>query len=490
MNPLIGHTAIRAAAAALLSVVATAAMAQTGSSPSYGCPLSQASNTTCINGGGSTLAANVYEFETTPQNSIFGTVATKTGGTLGISYEKAGSGAGQLAFESNNPFNFGNGDANNAFVVHFGASDAYINSSSPFYPYVGAGQSLPVSGGPFIQIPMLATPITIPIANAKVTADGAGAKVIKGSVALTDADLCGIFSGMITQWGDTSAKARLKKGTIHVYWRADNGGSGTTFLLTQHLAAVCNTSNTEPGFKFSATTKLATLFAGVNGASTNNPPSGSTLWVINPGNDGYAGNFVAAKGSNGVADGVLTDSTDSAIGYVSPDYTSIAKTPATSDISIPYSKLLVADVKNASDGIGYAPDIVSLLSAMQNPGPTAINGTPPALTTANKANAANQLLWVPQIAMPAHGYPIMGYTNLLVAQCYKSTTVANGIKSMITEDLSAASKTLLNNNGFQATIGGTASGWGKAILNAFVSNSVGLDLDVGDKKVCAAYTGR
>jgi len=489
MTPSIGRMALGASVATLLGVVAPQAMAQTGSAPNYNCPLSQAAATTCVNGGGSTLAAPVYT-ETTPAIGIFTSVASKTGGTLGISYEKAGSGAGQLALESNDPANFGNGDASKAFVVHYGASDAFIATGSPLLPFVGQGQSVPGSGGPFIQLPMFATPITIPVVNAKVTANGSGSKAVVGSVTLTDADLCGIFSGRITDWGATSAKGKLAKGTIHVYWRNDNGGSGTTFLLTQHLAAVCTPSNTESGFTFTATTKLATLFAGVNGASNNNPPSGSTLWVINPGNGGYASNFVGAKGSTGIADGMLQDTGKSAIGWLSPDYTSIAKTPTASDIAIPYSDLLVADVRNAANNKPYAPDIASLLLAMQHPGATAVNPNPPALTPANAANAANQLNWVPQIALPASGYPIIGYTNLLVLQCYKSKVVANGTKSMIKGDLSPSSKTLLNNNGFQPTIGGTASGWGKAILDAFVNNVGGLKLDIQDATVCKNFTGR
>jgi ABC-type phosphate transport system substrate-binding protein len=364
------------------------------------------------------------------------------------------------------------------------------------FPAVGPGKSLNTldyngtggSGGPFIQVPMFGTVTTIPIANARVTADGSGAKAVKGSVTLTDSDLCGIFSGKLTNWGATSAKAKLAAGTIHVYWRADNTGAAATFLLTQHLAAVCTTSDTEAGFTFKATTKLATLFAGVDGASTNNPPAGSELWVINPGTGGYAGNFVGVKGSNGIADGVLTDSADSAIGYVSPDYTSIAKTPAPSDISTPYTKLLVADVKNANDNLSYAPDIGSLLLAMQNPG-NATNPTPPASASA----AAFQTNWVPAIANPAHGYPIMGYSNLLVAQCYANPVVAKVVKNMIVTDLSPSSKTLLNNNGFQPTIGGTTSGWGQAILSAFVNNTgvlAGANLNIGNTTACAGVKGR
>lgn len=458
--------------AGLLSAATTAAMAQTGSAPNYNCPSTAATATTCINGGGSSLAAFVYATPATTTPVFAGgemtQFAASTGGTTGFSYEKASSGAGQAAIQLNDPSQFGNGDAVNAFAVHFAASDAYIDSKSVLFPYVGAGLHLP-TGGQFIQIPMFATPITIPVANAKMTTNG--------SVTLTDNDLCGIFSGKLTNWNQTSVSTKLTAGTIKVYWRADNKGSGTTFLLTQHLAKVCTTANTATGITFSATSKFASLFPGV----VTPPNDGTTLWTMPA---GYT-TFVGVKGSNGVADGVNNDATVSAIGYVSPDYTSVAATPATTTAAKPYTKLFVASLMNASNATAYLPTVTNVNLAITNPG-SATDATAPATAAA----AAIQTNWVPQIALPAKGYPIVGYTNLLLMQCYKSTTVANSLVSFLTKHFQGSYTTLLQNNGFVPTVGGSSTGFGGAILKSFLSNQSGYNLNIGNVTACKGVTGR
>jgi hypothetical protein len=103
MRSLAGRAAIPALAAALLGAAAPAAWAQTGTAPNYNCPLSEAKQTTCVNGGGSTSSANVYT-GTSPSPGIFTTVASISGGTVGIYYEKASSGGAQQAFAGNDPY--------------------------------------------------------------------------------------------------------------------------------------------------------------------------------------------------------------------------------------------------------------------------------------------------------------------------------------------------------------------------------------------------
>lgn len=484
MTRTIGRMVVRAATTSLLlTVAATAAMAQTGTAPNYNCPTGQAEATTCVNGGGSSLAAYVYAAPATTTPAFTGgeltVYAASTGGTTGFSYEKASSGGGQQAFEANDPGDF-NGTTESGYAVHFAASDAYINSASVLFPYVGAGHPM-ISGGQFIQIPMFATPITIPVENAKMLKNG--------GVTLTDSDLCGIFSGLITNWNKTSVASKLTAGTIHVYWRNDYYGSGTTFLLTQHLASVCTTANTLSGFTFTATTKFATLFNGVHSVTVTTPATSSDPWIIPVAADGSFANLVGAKGSGGVADGVNNDSTDSATGYVSPDYTSIAKTPATTTAPKPYTDLFVASLLNAANDTAYMPSLSNLTLAMNNPG-TAVNAAPPALTVANLANVATQTNWVPEIAMPAKGYPIMGYTNWLVAQCYANKTDASSIVGFLTKHYSGSYATLLNNNGFVPLIGGIASGYGDAINKAFLTNSSKLNLNIENATACKGITGR
>jgi ABC-type phosphate transport system substrate-binding protein len=470
MTRMIGRMAVQAAVTALMAATATAAMAQTGTAPNYGCPTGEVSPTVCINGGGSSLAAYVYS---APASGSFPggeltQYAASTGGSIGFSYEKASSGAGQTAFLNNDPGDF-NGTTESGYPVDFAASDAFVNSGSVLFPYVGAGHPIPAGGGQFIQIPIFATPITVPITNTKMTANG--------KVSLTDSDLCGIFSGKLTNWNQTSVASKLTAGTIKVYWRDDNSGSGTTFLFTNHLASVCTAAETLSGFTFSATTKFATLFNGVHGVTVVTPPNdGATVWTIPVAADGSFANLVGAKGSSGVADGVNNDATGSATGYLSPDYTAIAAIPATTTAPKPYTKLFVASV----------PTLANVSLAINNPGSDALNPQPP--TTA--AASAIQTNWVPVIFTPSKGYPITGYTNWDFAQCYKTAAVANGIAGFLKKHYSGAYATAVSDSGFVPLVGGAASGYGSAINKNFLTNGSGFNQNLQNATACKSVVKR
>lgn len=470
-------------AAALLSAVSTAALATTitGTAPTYGCPSTEGTGTTCINGGGSSLAINAYVGTSTTlnQNGEFTQEVTSLNGTAGVSYVSAGSGAGQAAMFLNDPSQYGTGAAMNAYTVHFGASDAFVVAGSNSVPALGAGHPM-ATGGQFIQVPMFGTPITIPVKNKLVTANG-GAK-------LSDADLCGIFSGLLTNWNQTSAKG-LTPGKIQVYWRADNGGSGTTFLLTQHLASVCTdftntaSSATFNGFKaVGAQSKFAKFFVGYT-----TPATSTALWAIPP---QPGANFNAVKGSGGVADGVNNDTTGSAIGYVSPDYTAMAATPATQGSGkLPYTKLFVASLLN--NGTYYAPSIANVTAALLAGGGTPPSGKP---GIGGATDPAVQTNWVPAIAAPSNGYPIVGYTNLIFAQCYASATVASTIAAVLQNQINGKYTVEMNSKGFvpvTSVAGQTLSNaYGKAIVNNFVTNASGNNLNFNNPTACKGVTGR
>jgi len=484
MTRTLGRSAF---AAALLSAVSTAAFATTitGTAPNYGCPSTAGAGTTCLNGGGSTLAAPSYVGTNATPNLAgeFTQYATSTGGTVGVYYENAGSGAGQTAFYADDPSQFGNGDLAGAFHVHFGASDAFVVPGSGLGSIIGAGHPM-VSGGQFIQVPMFGTPITIAVKNKLVTANG-GAK-------LNDNDLCGIFSGLLTNWNQTSAKG-LTAGKIQVYWRNDNGGSGTTFLLLQHLAKVCTdftntaSSATFNGFTATgATTKFAKLFVGNNSAAISADTTHTLLWTI-PTQPGA--NFNGAKGSGKVADGIVNDATGSAIGWLSPDFTAIAAVPNPAGGALPYSKLFVAALLN--NGTYYSPSVVNTTAALLAGG-----GTPPAGKPGigGATDPAVQTNWVPQIAAPGKGYPIVGYTNINFAQCYKSATVAKTIEAVLQNQINGKYNVEMNARGFVpvTSIAGQAlsNAFGKAIINNFVTNTTGNKLNINNPTVCATVTPR
>jgi len=459
--------------AALLASVSTGAMAQTVFDNS--CTGSTTpTSVSCINGGGSTLALHVYGDNKstvapiTP-GGIFYQYTQTVGATLGYRYIGAGSGAGQTALLTDNPSVLSSSET--GYHVELGASDAFVDSASVLYPYVGAGHPM-TTGGQFIQFPTIATPITIPVKNPKTT--------FNGEAAFNDTDLCGIFSGLITNWKATSHGFNLTPGPITVYWRNDNGGSGTTYLLTQHLAKVCTTANTASTatFKgFSANTKFAKLFVGYTGPLTSSDTT--TLWGIPT--SSFANNK-GAKGSGGVAAGVLNDTTSlstgtvkgSAIGYLSPDYTAIATSTAN-------PKLYVAALVNSTDGQLYTPTVANTSKAIQN--------IPGYAAPTTKAAAQIQTNWVPAIANPSAGYPVVGYTNVMLASCYKSAAVGGGLKTMLGQLLTGTYTTYVQNNGFVPALS-NLTGLGAALKATFLTNSNGWNLDINNATTCKGVAAR
>ena len=196
----------------------------------------------------------------------------------------------------------------------------------------------------------------------------------------------GVMSGRLTQWNQISST--LPSTPITVIVRQES--SGTTTLLTQHLAAVCTAAET------TRADNTVVTFSG-NGTFRNNFP-GNTL----------PANFVQVEGSGGVQSAL--NSTPEAIAYLSPDpdYTPGAGTYA-------------LRLRNANDGVSYAPaeaNINTALAASLIP-PTGTLVTDPAAAGYSATdNPGNPLNWVKLVSNPSAGYPIVGTTNLLLSQCY------------------------------------------------------------------------
>jgi phosphate transport system substrate-binding protein len=298
-----------------------------------------------LNGGGSSLAFPPYTAD----------FAQATSSKVNFSYEAVGSGAGQNAFLNNNinyflPVSSSNtvGYAAGTLTygtivgtqVDFGASDAFLTSSQLTNPATGSYAQSSVDG-PLIQIPTIGTPITIPFNESGVTSSG---------LTLTDAQLCGVLSGKITDWH--SLVPSIAAGTtINVVYRSDS--SGTTFLLTQHLNAACTASNSNFSIPVAITKTFASEF------SSSNPIPAS---------------FTAESGSSGVAKQLLA--TANSLGYLSPDYTAIAPSSPNT------TTLQVASLTNSVNGVAYAPTTVNTTLGLANPGTGSTNGTPPATLAA------------------------------------------------------------------------------------------------------------
>lgn len=450
-----------AATVALILAATSAALAQ--NYQINGCPFTPSAGITCVQSGGANLAAKFY-------NDAW-TTFIGANPQYGFSYGNVGSTAGDLAVVNNASglLAFGTSPT---YPVHFTTTDntadavpdqvrggvSYKGTAS----FVGAGKPLP-SGGQMIQIVGLMTPMTIPLKNPKVIANN--------SVVLTDNDLCGIFSGKLTNWNQTSAKVKLTAGPIRVYYRTD--GAGSTFLLTKHLAAVCTTGATgNSNIVFTPAQTFATLFGGTVPA-----------------------NFVGRSGSQAIADAVNTDASNagagSAISYVSPNFTSIASSPATPGSgNPPYSGLFVAGLKNGTSGRNFLPNVAGVQTALRNPGATASNTRPPATL----ALAQVQTNWVPVIPNPADGYPIVGSNNITLVTCYSDTNVSSGLISFLTNLYNGTYNPTLNANGF-VQVSSLNTSYSGAIFKTFLSNGKQADgtkwnLNVNGPSCIASITRR
>jgi phosphate transport system substrate-binding protein len=400
-----------------------------------------------INAGGSSLAAPTYfaEFKLFTQNNP---------ATL-FSYEAVGSGGGQKAFLNNDITQFQNVPAGTLTYgtivgtqVDIGASDATLAASQLTNPATGSyGTSTEGSAvdGPVIQIPTFGTPITIPYNQSALTS----------TLTLKDPQICGILSGKITDW-HTLVSTIPAHTTINVVYRTD--GSGTTFLLTQHLAGVCNSTNSSfPVLPIVATKTFASLF------TNSTPPA----------------NFTGESGSANVATQLVA--TASSIGYLSPDYTSIAP------MSPNKTSLKVASVVNSTTGVASQPTVTATENALAHPGAGAINGTPPATLTA----AMNPLNWVPAIPQPTNGYAIVGYTTMDLSTCYANKTKGTALIKFLTSQYNGTGyQTIIKNDGFAPLANTAAVKYITSVVNVFLSNKSGYNLNIDNTKTCASYAGR
>jgi ABC-type phosphate transport system substrate-binding protein len=434
-----------------MSITSSRTLALAGTALAFGVLAGAAQAQTAIQGEGSSLATPTYLSEFTAFESLDSHYA--------ITAYATSSGKGQAAVTNNvgtNPGGVPSGEA-----VDFGESDSFINST--FQSNWNSAPSGLAEAGPFIQIPVLGIAIAVPFQDSKIK---------KGAnLQLRDTDLCNIFSGAVTNWsGIPSAASQGVSGPFTVFYRADS--SGTSFLFTQHLAAVCPAGLGPDNVTFAATTSFATLFPGY----TTDPNTGYTFV---PGN--LLPNFTAEAGSSGVATGL--GNVAEGLAYLSPDYTNINP-----NSNAPEHSLKAADVVNATNGVAYAPSASNTAIGLQHPGKGSTNPKPP-----GKKTAKNQLDWVPAIPVTNSGYPIVGYTNWLIPQCFADTDVGSGITEFLTDHYAGDFNTQIKDNGFVAV---EAPGYLKAIENTFLSNVAKDKLDIDDPAVCntsgksGTYAGR
>jgi ABC-type phosphate transport system substrate-binding protein len=431
-------------------------------SPAFAAPV-------IINGGGGTsvqpdLAGPDNGSTPVSEFSLFNSTDTKANwGT----YWGSGGSTGQQAFINDdltcdiNKVTGANGgacagpDGGAGNTVDYGTSDAVLTGSQiSSWATASFGQT---AAGNLIQLPSMGTASAIVVNNPAITSNGA--------LTLSSNDLCGIFSGKITNFDQiTDSKTKPTPGAFNVVFRSD--GAGQTFLLTSHLAAVCTSKNS--AITFTATQTFASLF--------------TTL----------PGNFIGEKGAEGVADevagcnGALPD----AFAYISPDFTTVD----------PNSNVTLGCTINGSDQspliaaglvvgkVSYLPTVANITKGLIHPkAGTGQNLTPPS----NAQEGANPALWVPVEPVVTLGYPIVGYTTFDFAQCYKTKAIDTAIALFLKQHYQNASYAKIEGaNGYVTLRASNASKFLTTINQNILANANGWNTNFQNATACARLPGR
>lgn len=259
---------------------------------------------TTLYGGGATLPAPGYIGpvnaistdrltlpDAIPSTALFGSYSLVTSGSPQVQYCQTGSGAGKSVFEGaagfaadnpcppfsvTNPMGFG-APAGQALPDFIG-SDSPLAATDVTAFYANASVSARVAP---VQVPAIAASIAIIFNNPNVS----------NTQSISTSDLCRVLSGEATQWSDLNLMPPTSEAPgIQVVFRSD--GSGTTFNLSNHLAAVCPSAT---GFWTSQ--------------NWTGAPSNSVIGLVTP----APTNQVGASGNPGVVTKVNT--TVGTIGY-------------------------------------------------------------------------------------------------------------------------------------------------------------------------------
>ncbi|WP_246794578.1 PstS family phosphate ABC transporter substrate-binding protein [Burkholderia perseverans] len=393
-----------------------------------------------IQGGGSSGVAPLLTQEIGNFNPSIGA----------FTYFPVGSGAGENAFLNNQPALFGPSVSG---TVDFANSDAGLLGSQI------TNYTLAATNGALIQIPYVVMPVAIAVANTGSVTGLATPQTTPGqthSIALNDDDLCGIFSGKLTNWNQVinpeTGAVYPNNAPLTVLYRTD--GSGETELLTRHLSQICSTTNTATGVVFQDSLMLADSF-------------GSTM----------PANFLGVAGDSAVRS-ALTSATGATIRYLSPAYTNTFLAPTSSiTTSASAGQLQVVSLQNSHDGQYYAPTYANATTAIG-----------PIVPPQTKADASNPLNWVKDSGNPVVGYPVSGTSQIILSQCYRDPNVTQAmVVFLATHYTSASNAPLIHGNGFDTI----RPNFVTAILDDFLTDTSTYDLNIGNSGKCTgAVVGR
>ncbi|WP_213938154.1 substrate-binding domain-containing protein [Pseudomonas sp. dw_612] len=370
--------------------------------------LASAQSMAAVVGGGATLPENLYNGTSTLPRLL----------PTDFSYTGVGSGAGKTAFLTNAP---GSINQPAGTPVDFAGSDSVLTATELANYNAANGATF----GKLIQVPAVGTSVTIPYKRTGVT-----------TLQLTGTQLCNVFSGTTTTWGQLLGTADTT--AIKVIYRS--GSSGTTELLSRFLNDSCPA-------KFSVNGTFTTANIGAEPAN----------WQA----VATSGDVVTAVNAN-----------DGAIGYVSPDYVTTTSNAVVARVS-----------KNAmTAGAAPLPTFANARTAL---------GT--AVAPATATDRANPLKWVPTFgsntaagdtAIPtaANAYPIVGYTNFLVGQCYATAADATAVRNFFNDLYTGAKATVVTQHSFVSLPAAFAA----EVKKTFLDNTYADGLNIANVSVCNA----
>jgi ABC-type phosphate transport system substrate-binding protein len=412
------------------------------------------------------------------------------------------------------------------------------------------------SWGNPIQIPAFEVNVAIPV-NVNSTSfiinsqiKSGGTIVQGGAIQLTEAQMCAIFSGLVTDWHDSTTVIPYRDNTLRAttvtspqttifsYANVGNGhtaqayanvslpitvvyrsdGSGTSFILTNYLHHLCPLLDPPTSGHTSGNYGYTSIFGGSNLPSTSfsnlitNIVSfrGNGVWNATTGT-----RWLGESGSGGVAATISDASTQAGyIGYVSADFTNpyaskvsgagLTNVDAPLAASLQNEALRIAGTNippTASTTLTFiAPTPIGADDAWSDSAllPPATNSTWSAwnvygqnygatVTHGNLPVGGHSVL---ALTNHAGAYPLAGTTYMALYSCYGNTTngqhVINLLKWLYGTDQDVTD--ILNNNGFSPLLATWQSRVNTVYLNAASSFNISL-ISGGNTNGCSGVTG-
>jgi phosphate transport system substrate-binding protein len=409
-----------------------------------------ASSTTLV-GGGSMVPAIGYVGESTTSlvypagtGSLFGVFSTETGNPS-VSYCETTDGVALAVFTGSTiggtsgisvqgtcpTKGFGAGTVGRASLTQ----PDYIVLDSPLsasgyldYQYTHLNSAGTTATGYPVQFPAIAASIAI----AFNLNDSLGNPVTSAEANFSDTQICGMLDGTYTTWNEVASAFTLPDGgvipstPINVQYRSD--GNGTTFGLSNHLAAVCGEIDStyfEANQTF--TSVVANFFpSGVpsgNGTSTPKWSGFSTNASVAEAIASTVGSFGYVETANTLASNPTLPLAD--VNGLSPT------TNFGSPLTITASDVVYNEVINTADASNGTPqlEMISSISGVIDPPTTqCIALVPPSLYA--KSGVRTGLITVDT-------YPIVAVTYLLANSDGNAADLA-GVRGLMTAPFNSA----------------------------------------------------